>query len=255
MKKILIIEDDTAIHQAIVDILENADFKAFSAFNGKAGIQLAKEVIPDLIICDIMMPGVDGYNVLKELSEESSTATIPFIFLSAMAEKQNIRQGMELGADDYLTKPFKIDELLNAVEIRFKKQEMLNQKLKNNPEIKTEDEKVQEDGHLFLEVNGSPKLVKVNTIVSITAYIDYTNVFLSTGEKIMVRRLLKNWEDILPEKSFIRIHRSTIINLNYVEKVEKWFNRSFALYLKNIKEPFIVSRRYSSFIRSKLHYK
>ena len=254
MKKILVIEDDSTTHQIIVELLENEGYKVFSAFNGKAGIQLAKEVIPDLIICDVMMPGTDGYGVLTELSGNDSTALIPFIFLSAMVERDNIRQGMELGADDYVTKPFKIEELLKAVNTRFRKQEMLLQSQKSEVE-KENDEKVEEDGHLFLEIKDHPKLIKVSSIICITAYVDYTHVFLDSGEKVMVRRLLKKWEEILPKKIFVRIHRSTIINLNYIVKVEKWFNHSLAIYLKDFKEPFIVSRRLSSVLKTKFHYK
>jgi CheY-like chemotaxis protein len=266
MKKILVIEDDSTIHQVIVEILENEGYKVFSAYNGKAGIQLAKEVLPDLIICDVMMPGTDGYEVLTDLSGDTATAPIPFIFLSAMVERDNIRQGMELGADDYLPKPFKIGELLKAVDTRFKKQEMLTQSQKNDgkkeidggkeiDEKKENEDRVDEDGHIFLEIKDHPKLVKVSSIVCITANVDYTYVFLSEGEKVMVRRLLKKWEEILPEKIFVRIHRSTIINLNYILKVEKWFNHSLAIYLKDFKEPFIVSRRFSSLLKSKFHYK
>ncbi|HVO74386.1 MAG TPA: response regulator [Ignavibacteriaceae bacterium] len=255
MKKILVIEDDASIHQAIIDILENEGFKVFSAFNGKAGTQLAKEVLPDMIICDIMMPGMSGYEVLTELRKDSSTVLIPFIFLSAMVERQNIRQGMELGADDYLTKPFKIEELLNAIDARFKKQELARGEKEKEQEKEEEETKVAEDGHIFLEIKNQPKLIKVNSILCITAYVDYTHVFLSTGEKVMVRRLLKKWEEILPGKIFLRIHRSTIINLNYILKVEKWFNHSFAIYLEQNEKPFIVSRRFSSVLKNKLHYK
>jgi len=260
MKKILVIEDDSSTHQIIVEILENEGYKVFSAYNGKAGIQLAKEVLPDLIVCDVMMPGTDGYEVLTNLSGDAATAPIPFIFLSAMVERDNIRQGMELGADDYLPKPFKIEELLKAVDTRFKKQEMLTQSQKNErekeiDEKKETDGKVEEDGHIFLEIKDHPKLVKVSSIVCITANVDYSYVFLSEGEKVMVRRLLKKWEEILPEKIFVRIHRSTVINLNYILKVEKWFNHSLAIYLKDFKEPFIVSRRFSSLLKSKFHYK
>src|SRR5690606_16248939 len=159
-----------------------------------------------------------GYDVIDELAKSPETGLIPFIFLSALADREKVRQGMELGADDYLTKPFKIRELLRAVEVRLRKKEIINQNIANNNNNR-DDEKLQEVGHIFLEVKYKPLLVKVNTIVCITAYVDYSNVFLNDGSKILVRRLLKKWEEILPQKSFIRIHRSTIINLNYVEKV------------------------------------
>jgi CRP-like cAMP-binding protein len=92
-----------------------------TAENGKKGVQLLKEFSPDLIICDIMMPELDGYGVLHILSKDPATASIPFIFLTAKAEKSEVRKGMELGADDYLTKPFEETELLNAIETRLKK--------------------------------------------------------------------------------------------------------------------------------------
>ncbi|MFZ0452586.1 MAG: response regulator [Ignavibacteriaceae bacterium] len=124
MKKILVIEDDLPIQQVIIDILENEGYKIFSAGNGELGLSLAKEVNPDLIICDVMMPVMDGYEVISGLIKDKETSKIPFIFLSAKVEKDNIIHGFELGADDYLTKPFKIVELLNAVEIRLTKNDI-----------------------------------------------------------------------------------------------------------------------------------
>ncbi len=125
MKKILIIEDDTIMRENTAEILELAQYEVKTAPNGRIGSALAKEIKPDLIICDIMMPELDGYGVLHILSRDEKTASIPFIFLTAKAEKSEIRKGMELGADDYLTKPFDDIELLNAIESRLKKMEIL----------------------------------------------------------------------------------------------------------------------------------
>lgn len=125
MKKILVIEDDKVMRENTAEILELSNYEVTTAPNGKIGSVLAKAIKPDLIICDIMMPELDGYGVLLELSKDPSTSSIPFIFLSAKAEKSEIRKGMELGADDYLTKPFEDTELLKAIEIRFKKIELL----------------------------------------------------------------------------------------------------------------------------------
>lgn len=125
MKTILLIEDDTIMRENTAEILELASFQVKTAPNGKVGCVLAKEMKPDLIICDIMMPELDGYGVLHVLSKDPKTASIPFIFLTAKAEKSEVRKGMELGADDYLTKPFEDTDLLNAIEMRFKKVEAL----------------------------------------------------------------------------------------------------------------------------------
>lgn len=123
-KKILIIEDNTDIRENVVEILELADFTVFEAENGKIGVELAMKQVPDLILCDIMMPELDGYGVLYLLNKNPETSAIPFIFLTAKAEKVDLRKGMEMGADDYLTKPFDDIELLNAIESRLKKKEI-----------------------------------------------------------------------------------------------------------------------------------
>lgn len=126
MKKILIIEDDKIMRENTAEILELAGYEVFVAPNGKLGAAMAVEKTPDLIVCDIMMPELDGYGVLNKVSQDPKTMGIPFIFLTAKAEKSEMRRGMELGADDYLTKPFEDSELLAAIESRLKKVERLN---------------------------------------------------------------------------------------------------------------------------------
>lgn len=120
-KKILIIEDHAELRENTAEILSLAHYDVFTATNGKTGVEMAQEHMPDLIVCDIMMPVLDGYGVLHLLSKDSRTAGIPFIFLTAKAERTDFRKGMEMGADDYLTKPFDDTELLLAIEVRLKK--------------------------------------------------------------------------------------------------------------------------------------
>lgn len=122
MKKILLIEDNSDIRENTSEILSLANYEVLTAENGKVGVELAKKAKPDLIICDIMMPELDGYGVLHILSKDPITAGIPFIFLTAKTERTDIRKGMTLGADDYLTKPFDDTDLLNAIETRLRKQ-------------------------------------------------------------------------------------------------------------------------------------
>ena len=134
MKKILLIEDDTIMRENTAEILELAQYHVTTAVNGRAGSTLAKELRPDLIICDIMMPELDGYGVLHVLSKDPKTASIPFIFLTAKAEKSEMRRGMDLGADDYLTKPFEDTELLSAIESRLKKADVIKKEYSGNLE-------------------------------------------------------------------------------------------------------------------------
>jgi CRP-like cAMP-binding protein len=122
-KTVLLIEDNQDIRESTAEILAMADFTVFTAENGKKGIELAQAHSPDIILCDIMMPEMDGYSVLYLLRKKESTADIPFIFLTAKAERADMRKGMEMGADDYLTKPFDDMELLHAIESRLLKRE------------------------------------------------------------------------------------------------------------------------------------
>ncbi len=121
MKKVLIIDDTPEVCQVIEETLGMFGFATFSAEDGEAGVAIAREQLPDLIICDINMPRVDGYATLKRIREHETTATIPFIFLSGVVDRPNVRRGMEMGADDYLTKPFTPSELLAAVNARLEK--------------------------------------------------------------------------------------------------------------------------------------
>lgn len=128
MRNLLIIDDHDDIRENIAEILTLAGYHALTAENGKKGVEIALKEKPDLIVCDIMMPELDGYGVLHLLRKNSSTEHIPFIFLTAKTERVDFRKGMEMGADDYITKPFDDIELLNAIEIRLKKYDILHEK-------------------------------------------------------------------------------------------------------------------------------
>ncbi|GAB1542364.1 hypothetical protein NUACC21_50380 [Scytonema sp. NUACC21] len=137
MTRILVIEDEESVRENILDLLEAEDFDTISAADGQIGLNLAISEIPDLILCDLMMPEVDGYGVLTALREEPMTAAIPFIFLTARSARADFRQGMNLGADDYLTKPFTRAELLSAIASRLSKQATLAKQTNHNSETKT----------------------------------------------------------------------------------------------------------------------
>ncbi|MCB9260881.1 MAG: response regulator [Flavobacteriales bacterium] len=130
MKTILVVEDNLEIRENLTEILELDGYNVISAEDGKQGVALAQEHLPDLILCDIMMPNLDGYGVIHMLSRNPMTMRIPFIFLTAKTEKVDIRKGMSLGADDYIVKPFDETDLLLAIENRLKKYELISQNTK-----------------------------------------------------------------------------------------------------------------------------
>lgn len=128
---ILVIEDNPEMADNIVSILELGNYQVLSAPNGKIGVELAQKHFPDLILCDVMMPELDGYGVLHILHKDPETASIPFVFLTAKADKSDFRAGMNLGADDYISKPFDGFELLKVIEIRLKKNSLLKEDFGN----------------------------------------------------------------------------------------------------------------------------
>ncbi len=142
MKRILVIEDEQHLLRNILKILNAEGFQAIGAENGKAGLEAAIKEQPDLIVCDVMMPEMDGYQVLGAIQNNPKTALIPFIFLSAKAERTHQRLGINLGADDYLTKPFDADELIAAIYGRFKKQEIWQSRMMALSETLTKMEKL-----------------------------------------------------------------------------------------------------------------
>lgn len=121
MTRILVIEDDTEVLDNIIDTLGEARYDVQGAVGGLQGLQVAREHIPDLVICDILMPDISGYDVLRVMRQEAVTATVPFVFLTAKTEREDLRKGMELGADDYITKPFTQAELLRAISAQLRK--------------------------------------------------------------------------------------------------------------------------------------
>lgn len=131
MKKVLLIEDDKVLRENTAELLELASYEVIKASNGKKGIEAARQHHPDVIVCDIMMPEMDGYQVLENLAEDHSTQGIPFIFLSAKTERKDVRKGMELGADDYITKPFEEAELIGAIESRLARAIILRELIEN----------------------------------------------------------------------------------------------------------------------------
>lgn len=150
MNKILVIEDNTEVRENTAEIIELANYEVLTAENGKIGVEIALKENPDLIVCDIMMPVLDGYGVYHSLSKHTTTASIPFIFLTAKSEKADFRRGMEMGADDYLMKPFEGIDLLHAIEIRLEKNDLLKKQYSGPGLLNAFLEEVQRTGKVSL---------------------------------------------------------------------------------------------------------
>lgn len=245
-KRILIIEDEKEIQDNLKILLEAENYQAIVASSGFEGISKCIESKPHLIICDIMMNNGDGYDVLNFLDSDKCRL-IPFIFLTAKVEYRDLRKGMELGADDYMFKPYDADELIRAIETQLKKYDLINANLEN----KTNSSNYNRKDKIFLKIGDHSIPVTVEKIIYISADRQYTNLFVEGNKIFVVKKALNKWEEILPQDLFIRIHRSTLINLNYIKRIQKTSGSAYKIHLNSINVIINVSRRYYKNIKNK----
>jgi len=192
-----------------------------------SAINAIKKFNPDIVFLDIQMPKESGFDLLNKVETNSK-----IIFVTAFDEYA-IR-AFDVNAMDYLLKPINPKRLKNTIE-RLEEVDFVSES--NDNPLKYQDS-------LLITLNNKLRFLKVNLIVGISSAGDYSEILCSDGSKGLTLKTMKEWEKRLPEKHFIRIHRSNIINLDQVDRLEDWFNNSYRVYLKNIPEPFIMSRRY-----------
>ncbi|MFH1213397.1 MAG: LytTR family DNA-binding domain-containing protein [Candidatus Neomarinimicrobiota bacterium] len=232
----LIVDDERLARQDLKDMLKECEnIRVVGEADGvDSAIKAIDDLNPDVIFLDIQMPGESGFELL-----EKTKITSRIIFVTAYDEYA-IR-AFEVNALDYLLKPVSPDRLKRALE-----------RLDIDEESEVfKSKSLQNDDHLFLLFNNQFKFILVKMIVSIAAAGDYSELYLSDGHRGLVQKSMKEWEDRLPE-NFCRIHRSNIINLDYIDRLEEWFNYSYQVYLKGIKEPFVMSRRFAVKLKDKL---
>ncbi|HZS10523.1 MAG TPA: LytTR family DNA-binding domain-containing protein [Blastocatellia bacterium] len=230
----IIVDDERLARRELRSLLsEHGEIEvAGEAGNVAQAVRLIGEQEPDVVFLDIQMPGESGFGLFDQVGK-----TFDVIFVTAF-DAYAIR-AFEVNALDYLLKPINPERLARAVA-----------RLSAGDHIGTSTaRRLEYEDRLFLELDGHSRFLKINTIVCLCAAGDYSEIFTADGGKSLVLKSLKEWEERLPEKQFARIHRSTIINLEYIERVEGWFNRSYQIYLRQIEEPFMMSRRYAAKLR------
>lgn len=234
----IIVDDERLARKELISML-----KEFEDINitGEAGsvdsaLDVIKETSPDVIFLDIQMPGSTGFTLLDKINPN-----IKIIFVTAFDEYA-IR-AFEVNALDYLLKPVSPDRLKNSIERLFQ----------NGKSKQIISRKLNFEDNIFLFLNSQMKFIKVSSIISINASGDYTEIYTLDSKKGLTSKTMREWESRLPENHFVRIHRGTIVNLNFVQKIEEWFNHSYKVYLKGIETPYIMSRRYAGIIKDKFH--
>jgi EAL domain-containing protein (putative c-di-GMP-specific phosphodiesterase class I)/ActR/RegA family two-component response regulator len=233
MTKILIIEDEEAVRENILDLLEAEDFETIGAADGRIGVNLAISEVPDLILCDMMMPQLDGYGVLTILRQNPITTTIPFIFLTAKAAKSDFRQGMNMGADDYITKPFTRAELLSAIINRLEKHATLKRYLSPPSVTKNLSPKMQ-----LLEIS-LHRAIKQKNFQEFEIY--YQPIIDIASGKIVAAESLLRWQSpelgMIYPTEFISLAEST----GLIVPIGKWVLKNVCKQIKGWRDAGIYS--------------
>lgn len=234
--KALIVDDEDLARSDLHTLLSEIPFvKIVGEANSiKTAIDAIKNYNPDVIFLDIQFPKETGFDLLEKIETKAK-----IIFVTAF-DKYAIR-AFEVNALDYLIKPVDPERLAITLE-------RLEETTKDN---KREIPFNYSDS-IFIEHNSNFYFVKLNTIIIISAIGAYTEVFTNKGLKLIAHKSMKEWENRLPDNTFVRIHRSTIINIDFVEKIDRWYNYSLRIHLKNIEKPLSISRRYVAKIRERM---
>ena len=233
----LIVDDERLARKDLISLLSSYDQVSVigEADSVPSAIKAIQKLSPDVVFLDIQMPGESGFDLLEKTDVDAH-----IIFVTAYDEYA-IR-AFEVNALDYLLKPVNPDRLAKALE-----------KLESQDrETRTRTQRLDYEDRLFLMLGQHFRFLKVNTILNISAAGDYSEVLSSDGTKGLTLKSMKEWETRLPMQHFIRIHRSSIINMEFIERIEEWFNYSFRIYLKGLEEPYVISRRYAARLKERL---
>jgi two-component system, LytTR family, response regulator len=244
MPLILLIEDEPGVRLPIVDLLTANGFEVMEAGNGREGVELARENLPDLIVSDIMMPEMDGYAVLAALQDDPATAVIPFIFLSAKSDPADLRSGLGLGADDYLSKPFEAKQLLDAVRTRLSRFQRISESaahsVQQNPEF----------DQIFIKDGDSCWFVEHERLRLLESEDNYVRFYFD-NHKPLISRTLNSLEERLPPRMFFRANRKQIVNLKWIQNIQPWFNGGLLVTLRDGTK-VQMSRRAAQTFRDKM---
>jgi DNA-binding LytR/AlgR family response regulator len=249
VKKILVIESGEE-KNGIQNILNSAEYTIYQSANEIDGVKIAYCYLPDMIICNVEPPEKE-LKIVQKLNDNPVTETIPLIMISSCTKTFHYRKIMEAGADDFLNKPVECDFLLNSISRRFRKINALKEKMLTTltSGLTDSDIKQKGDDHILVKIGNKLRLVEFSKIICITALKEYSKIYTENAQKIIVRKSIRNWLDILPAQDFLRIHRATVVNIHYIDKIEKTGFRSYSVYIKTIPNSFPLSQRFANAMR------
>jgi DNA-binding LytR/AlgR family response regulator len=246
--KVLIIENKDINLKIIDDILDPDRYEINYSHDKNDGVEIAIRYLPDVII--FLYSGSDDKVFLNRLIGNERTCGLVLITVSNNPSFEEQRTLMEMGAEDYIPVSFIEKSLLNSIQSRLKRASILKEKL--NDEINSFEAvkpQVKRDDHIIIKIGRKIKLIKFSEIVCISALKEYSCIRTSSNLEIIARKSMRNWSKVLPENNFLRIHRATIINLNFIDKIVHASPRIYTVSLKGVKETFNFSYRYANIMR------
>jgi DNA-binding LytR/AlgR family response regulator len=246
--RILVIDDDEDFRSFVMRFLAKNGFEPLGAVDGQQGLSLAAQAAPDLVLCDLEMPEMDGYQFLAALQRDPTLTSIPVIFLTGRSEPAQVRLGMNLGADDYLTKPVNTEDLCNAIKARLARV----RRRQSAAALRAPLSRAKFEDTFLVKTHADKRLVKIREIIRILAYGEYSWVYWEGAQGAMLRKSLKQWLADLPEEQFIRVHRGAIVNLAYLERIENLPGGRMQVRLRDTAEPILVSLRLAPALNRKL---
>ncbi|MDR3610214.1 MAG: response regulator transcription factor [Ignavibacteriaceae bacterium] len=248
MIKVLIIEDKQDNLKIIKDVLDSSQYTTHYSHDKKDGVEIAIHYKPDLIL--FHFGGFDDLVYLNQILNNDATAFIPLLIIPIKPSFEDQRVLMELGVADYLPEQFIESSLLKTIVNLLGKIRKLKQSISEQMETFEEIEKsVKQSDHLLVKLGTKLKLIKFSDILCITALKEYSKIKTNDNFEILVRKSMRNWVKMLPSNSFLRIHRATIININYIDKISQNNGRTYTVSLKGAKDTFDFSYRYANIMR------
>lgn len=248
MIKVLIIEDKDVDLKILDEVLSAEDFALHFSHEKQDGIEIALRYHPNLIL--FSYTGLHDLLYLDRIIKNELTSDLPIILLSDQANFEEQRMLMEKGIDDYIPLKYIPSSLLKSIRSRLDKIKRIKNRF--NEQLNSFEEngkQIKQDDHLLVKLGRKLKFIKFSDIVCITALKEYSKIKTNENLEVIVRKSMQNWIKVLPEKSFLRIHRATIINLEYIDKISQKGNRTYCVSLKGINEPFSFSFRYTNIMR------
>ncbi len=248
MREVLIICKESALRKNAVGYLTEKGYRVFALSDSYEGLKTAIERKPDVIVTGSPMEGLHTYDIIRTIRKDSKLAATPVICLIESFDKTEFRRAMEAGADDTLIMPFDIETLNKSIETRYRRIMEITDypKITSKTKYPSEREFVGENKHwIFIDTKQIKKFIKIESIKYISAAGVMTVLFLEDGEKIELRKSVSEWERRLDKNNFVRVNRSTVLNLNYIENIGQWSSRTIIVRLYGMDEPLIISQRYS----------